>query len=154
MADSIARLHPDCVTMFNEFKNVEKPKYDFLIMRLDGLNIVPDLCPNFGYSATTPKYSQRQHPAYDYMVDHLIEKGSGYAFYILPIDTPNGPSKKIIFFTYVDDNGPAKTKMTITSNKSVVEKGCPDFSLKITANSLEDLTYKSCLDAVAHAKSI
>jgi len=144
MDNSAAKLHPDCVNLFNEFKgDSNKPTHDFLTMKLDGTNIVPDICPLIGTSSEDDKYKNSEHPAFDYMVDHLLEKGCGYAFYLFRYVTPNGHRSKIVFYTYVDDNSPTKTKMTITSSKSAVEKGCPGFSIKIQANSKEDLAYKA-----------
>ncbi|WP_043995579.1 hypothetical protein [Microcystis aeruginosa] len=149
MSISVVKLHPDCVAIFNEFKgNANKPTHDFLTMKLDGVNIVPDLCPPIGTSSEDPRFGDKEHPAFDHMVSHLIEKGSGYAFYIFRYDKGNGHPSKLVFYTYVDDNGPAKTKMAITSSKQVVEKGCPGFSLKIQANCKEDLSYKVGLDIV------
>ena len=149
MSNSGAKLHPDCVTMFNEFKgNSNKPTHDFLILKLDGINIIPDLCPLIGTSSEDPRFENSEHPAFDHMVSHLLEKGSGYAFYIFRYDKGNGRRSKLVFYTYVDDNGPAKTKMTMTSSKTAVEKGCPGFSIKIMANSKEDLSYKVGLDLV------
>jgi cofilin len=135
--------------MFNEFKgNSNKPTHDFLILKLDGINIIPDLCPLIGTSSEDPRFENSEHPAFDHMVSHLLEKGSGYAFYIFRYDKGNGRRSKLVFYTYVDDNGPAKTKMTMTSSKTAVEKGCPGFSIKIMANSKEDLSYKVGLDLV------
>jgi cofilin len=149
MSNSGAKLHPDCVTVFNEFKgNSNKPTHDFLILKLDGINIIPDLCPPIGTSSEDPRFENSEHPAFDHMVSHLLEKGSGYAFYIFRYDKGNGRRSKLVFYTYVDDNGPAKTKMTMTSSKTAVEKGCPGFSIKIMANSKEDLSYKVGLDLV------
>ena len=153
MANSGAKLHPDCVATFNEFKgNSNKPTHDFLIFKLDGINIVLDHCPPIGASAEDPRFSQKEHPAFDHMVSHLLEKGSGYAFFVLNYEVKDGHRSKVIFITYVDDNGPAKTKMTITSSKSAVEKGCPGFGVKIQANSKEDLSYKAILDACLTSK--
>jgi cofilin len=149
MNNSTAKLHPDCVSLFNEFKgNSNKPTHDFLTMKLDGTNVVLDLCPLIGTSSEDDKYKNSEHPAFDYMVDHLLEKGCGYAFYIFNYVTPNGHRSKIVFYTYVDDNSPAKTKMTITSSKSAVEKGCLGFGIKIQAHCKEDLSYKASLDSV------
>ena len=150
MSNSGAKLHPDCVSMFNEFKgNSNKLTHDFLILKLDGINIIPDLCPPIGSSSEDPRFKNSEHPAFDHMVSHLLEKGSGYAFYIFQFETPNGRRSKVVFYTYVDDNGPAKTKMTITSSKAAVEKGCAGFGIKIQANSKEDLAYKVGLDLVS-----
>lgn len=142
MANSGAKLHPDCVTVFNEFNgNSNIPTHDFLTMKLDGVNIVPDLCPPIGTSSKDDKYKDSAHPEFDCMVDHLLEKGSGYAFYIFKA----GSKSKVVFYTYIDDSGPARTKMVMTSSKAAVEKGCPGFGVKISANSREDLSYESGL---------
>ncbi len=152
--NSSAKLHPDCVTLFNEFKgNSNIPTHDFLTMKLDGIDIVLDLCPQIGTSSNDDRYKNSAHPAFDHMVDHLLTKGSGYAFFIFPIHTSSGARSKIVFITYIDDNAPVKTKMTMTSSKSALEKGCPGFGIKIQANCREDITYESVLQAVSVSKS-
>ena len=153
MANSGAKLHPDCVTTFNEFKgNSNKPTHDFLIFKLDGINIVLDHCPVIGTSAEHPDFKHKEHPAFDHMVSHLVQKGSGYAFFVLNYEVKDGHRSKVIFITYVDDNCSPKTKMTMTSSKAAVEKGCPGFGIKIQANSKEDLAYKSILEACLASK--
>lgn len=152
---SAAKLHPDCVKLFNEFKgNSNVLTHDFLTMKLDGTNIAPDICPLIGTSSEDDKYKNSEHPAFDYMVDHLLEKGCGYAFYIFNYDKPNGHRSKIVFYTYVDDNSSPKTKMTITSSKSAVEKGCLGFRIKISANCRDDLTYEVGLGYCQISKTI
>lgn len=146
-ANSGLKLHPDCVSTFNEFKNSTKPTHDFLTMKLGKTDIELDLCPPIGTSDEAIKYRNSEHLAYDHMVEHLLEQGFGYAFYIFQLDTLNSSSKRIAFFTYVGDTCPAKIKMIMTSSKAALEKGCPGFSIKINAISSDDLSYESCMKA-------
>ena len=86
---------------------------------------------HIGTSSEDEKYKNREHPAFDYMVDHLLEKGFGYAFYIFQVDTPVGHREKIVFYSYIDDNCPAKTKMIMTSSRDdLAYKVGLDFLLK------------------------
>ncbi|XP_002164497.1 uncharacterized protein LOC100204492 [Hydra vulgaris] len=153
MTSSGFTIHPECCEVFNQFKsNCNKPTHDFLVMKPDKDKVVLDLCPPLGESATLEKYKNRENPAYDRMVDYLVEHKCRYAFYIFDVNTADGRRTKVVFFTYADDNAKAQEKMIMTTSKTAVEKGCPGFAVKIQANDRDDLSYKTVLEAVLTSK--
>ena len=153
MTTSGATIHPECCEVYNQFKsNSNKPTHDFLTMKHDNDKIVLDLCPPIGESATLDKYKDRENPAFDRMVDYLVEQKCRYAFYIFDVNTSEGRRTKVAFYTYADDNARPLDKMKYTTSKSAVEKGCPGFGVKIQANDPDDLTYKNGLEAVLSSK--
>jgi cofilin len=141
------QLDPDCVSWFDQFTTIHMN--DFLTMKFDGDNIVPDFCPMSGNSSKDPRFQDKEHPEFENMVSHLLEEGGGYAFYIFQYDDENGDRcEKLVFYTYVDENSPEETKTKIAFGRIVVERGCPGPWIQIQANCKEDLSYKFGLDIV------
>ena len=146
-------VHPKCMEIYMQFKsNPNSPTHDFLTMKHDGNSIVLDLCPPFGETLTMEKYKNSEHPAFERMVDYLVENQCRYAFYIFDVATPESRRPKVVFYTYADDTAKPLEKMKYKTSKGAVEKVCPGFTVKIQANERDDLTYENGLAAVLSSK--
>ena len=90
---------------------------------------------------------------YQKFVDHLIQCGVRFACYDIRFTTGDGVRhRKLVFFSYADDNAHTKLKMCYSTTRSMLKSKLIGIDVSIQANDADEVAFDEVIRIVSKGR--
>ncbi|KAG0018222.1 cofilin [Entomortierella chlamydospora] len=126
---------PDCVASFQELKLGKKVKFIIFKLSDDNKSIIVE--------------RKAETATYDEFLKHLPKNDCRWAVYDFDYKTPEGDRNKIVFYTWLPDAAPIKSKEWYTVNKDALFRSLDGIGAEIQDTNYDGVSYSTVLKSVA-----
>ena len=139
----------DCVKEFENMKN-SKAYYGIVYKLTDDKKsiVVEEVFENPTGDETDTTIDE-----YQKFVDHLIQCGVRFACYDIRFTTGDGVRhRKLVFFSYADDNAHTKLKMCYSTTRSMLKSKLIGIDVSIQANDADEVAFDEVIRIVSKGR--
>ncbi|KAJ3066470.1 cofilin [Podochytrium sp. JEL0797] len=142
MASGVTAIN-DVVTMYEEMKL--RRKYAFLVYKIEGDNIVPDLV-----MSTEDSAKLGSEATYEKFIAQMPESEGRYGVFDFEYDSgADGIRNKLVFFLWAPDTARIKSRMLYASSKQAIRQRLDGINTEIQCTDASELAHEAVFEKLA-----